>query len=159
MPESVGVRGDPAVDVRVVYEDDDVLVVDKPAGLVVHPGAGNTSGTLVHGLLARYPEIAAVGDPVRPGIVHRLDKGTSGLLVVARSPAAYTALVAQLASRSVERRYDALVWGQPEPPTGVIDAPVGRSDPRPDAHDGQLHAVERRAPTTTCAPSIDRLRS
>lgn len=126
-PEAAGVRGDPSVDVPVVFEDDDVLVIDKPAGLVVHPGAGNTSGTLVHGLVARYPEIASVGDPERPGIVHRLDKGTSGLLLVARSPAAYTDLVAQLSSRSVERRYDALAWGQPEPSTGVIDAPVGRS--------------------------------
>ena len=127
VPEPVGVRGDPSVDLRVVYEDDDVIVIDKPAGLVVHPGAGNTSGTLVHGLVARFPEIAAVGDPARPGIVHRLDKGTSGLLLVARSPTAYTALVAQMASRSVERRYDALAWGQPKPATGVIDAPVGRS--------------------------------
>ncbi len=81
----------------------------------------------MHGLVARFPEIADVGDPARPGIVHRLDKGTSGLLIVARSPAAYTSLVAQLSSRSVERRYDALAWGQPEPATGVIDAPVGRS--------------------------------
>jgi 23S rRNA pseudouridine1911/1915/1917 synthase len=126
-PEPIGVRGDPTVDLDVVHEDDDVLVVDKPAGLVVHPGAGNTSGTLVHGLVAQFPEIASVGDLARPGIVHRLDKGTSGLLLVARSPAAYTSLVAQLASRSVERRYGALAWGQPEPATGVIDAPIGRS--------------------------------
>ena len=95
-PEPIGVRGDPTVELDVVHEDDDVLVVDKPAGLVVHPGAGNTSGTLVHGVVARFPEIADVGDPARPGIVHRLDKGTSGLLIVARSPAAYTSLVAQL---------------------------------------------------------------
>ena len=73
------------VAVAVVYADDDLIVVDKPAGLVVHPGAGNHEGTLVHGLLARYPELATVGDPTRPGIVHRLDKGTSGLLLVARS--------------------------------------------------------------------------
>jgi len=126
-PEPIGVRGDPTVELDVVHEDADVLVVDKPAGLVVHPGAGNTSGTLVHGLVSRFPEIADVGDPARPGIVHRLDKGTSGLLIVARSPAAYASLVAQLSSRSVERRYDALAWGRPEPATGVIDAPVGRS--------------------------------
>ena len=127
VPELAGVRGDPSVELDVVYEDDDVIVVDKPPGLVVHPGAGNTSGTLVHGLVARYPEIVDVGDPARPGVVHRLDKGTSGLLIVARSQGAYTDLVSQMASRSVERRYDALAWGKPEPPTGVIDAPVGRS--------------------------------
>jgi 23S rRNA pseudouridine1911/1915/1917 synthase len=101
--------------------------VDKPAGLVVHPGAGQPRGTLVHGLLARYPELADVGDPTRPGIVHRLDKGTSGLLLVARSQAAYEALVAALAARRVHRRYRALAWGSVEAPRGIIDAPIGRS--------------------------------
>jgi 23S rRNA pseudouridine1911/1915/1917 synthase len=118
---------DPTVDVPVVYEDRDLLVVDKPVGLVVHPGAGQRSGTLVHGLLAHYPEIREVGQPDRPGIVHRLDKGTSGLLLVARSQPAYEALVAMLAGRRVERRYRALVWGAVDSPTGMIDAPVGRS--------------------------------
>jgi 23S rRNA pseudouridine1911/1915/1917 synthase len=125
--EVSGVAPDTSVVVRVAYEDTDVVVVDKPPGLVVHPGAGNATGTLVNGLVARFPEIAEVGDPARPGIVHRLDKGTSGLLVVARSPVAYRALVEQLKHRSVERRYSTLVWGRPEPATGVIDAPVGRS--------------------------------
>jgi 23S rRNA pseudouridine1911/1915/1917 synthase len=118
---------DPAVDVPLVHEDPDLLVVDKPAGLVVHPGAGQHSGTLVHGLLARYPEIRHVGQPDRPGIVHRLDKGTSGLLLVARSEPAYQALVAMLAARRVERCYRALVWGALDSPTGIVDAPVGRS--------------------------------
>jgi 23S rRNA pseudouridine1911/1915/1917 synthase len=118
---------DPTVDVPVVYEDADLLVVDKPAGLIVHPGAGQHAGTLVHGLLARYPEIRDVGQPDRPGIVHRLDKGTSGLLLVARSQPAYDALVAMLAGRGVERRYHALVWGAFDSPTGMVDAPVGRS--------------------------------
>ena len=77
------------------------MVIDKPAGLVVHPGSGNRDGTLVQGLLARYPEIASVGDPDRPGIVHRLDKGTSGLLMVARTAAGYSGLVAQLSARTV----------------------------------------------------------
>ena len=86
----------------------------SPPGLVVHPGAGHPDGTLVNGLLARYPEIAGVGDPARPGIVHRLDRDTSGLLVVARSPAAYDGLVEMLAAHDVERRYDALVWGVPD---------------------------------------------
>jgi 23S rRNA pseudouridine1911/1915/1917 synthase len=122
---------DPDVPVVVRHEDADVVVVAKPAGLVVHPGAGHPDGTLVNGLLARYPEIAAVGDPTRPGIVHRLDRDTSGLLVVARSPAAYEGLVEMLAAHDVERRYDALVWGTPDAARGVIDAPIGRSVRRP----------------------------
>jgi len=118
------------VEVVVVDADDDVIVVDKPAGLVVHPGAGHTTGTLVNGLLARYPELAGIGDPVRPGIVHRLDRDTSGLMIVARSPRAYGALVAMLAAREIERHYVALVWGEPSSKRGVIDAPIGRSSAR-----------------------------
>jgi 23S rRNA pseudouridine1911/1915/1917 synthase len=126
-PAEDALAPDPTVDVAVAYEDPDLLVVDKPAGLVVHPGAGQHAGTLVHGLLARYPEIRAVGQPDRPGIVHRLDKGTSGLLLVARSQPAYEALVAMLAARGVDRRYHALVWGAVDSPTGMVDAPLGRS--------------------------------
>jgi 23S rRNA pseudouridine1911/1915/1917 synthase len=126
-PDRIGVTADPEVDVVVVAEDDAVIVVDKPPGLVVHPGAGHAAGTLVHGLLARFPELAGVGDPARPGIVHRLDQGTSGLLVVARTQAAYDALVRQLGARSVKRLYDALVWGQVTDDAGIIDAPIGRS--------------------------------
>jgi 23S rRNA pseudouridine1911/1915/1917 synthase len=131
-PELIGgapvLEPDPTIEFAVVYEDDTVLVIDKPAGLVVHPGAGNPDGTLVNGLLARYPEIAGVGDdPVRPGIVHRLDAGSSGLLVVARTAAARAALIEQFAEHHAERTYLALVWGHPEAPHGVIDAPVGRS--------------------------------
>lgn len=120
---------DAGVAFTVLHEDDDVIVLDKPAGLVVHPGAGNPDGTLVNGLLARYPELAQVGDPARPGIVHRLDAGTSGVLVVARTPAAYDLLVSALSRRAVTRRYVALVWGHPEQRHGIIDAPIGR-DPR-----------------------------
>ena len=124
---------DPSVDVVVVYQDDTVIVVDKPAGLVVHPGAGNQAGTLVHGLLARFPELGQLetGDPDRPGVVHRLDAGTSGLLVVARTVDAYVDLVDQLSKRTVDRRYRTLCLGHLEPPSGVIDAPVGRSDADP----------------------------
>jgi 23S rRNA pseudouridine1911/1915/1917 synthase len=122
---------DPAVEVVVVHEDDDVLVVDKPAGLVVHPGAGHATGTLVHGLVARYPELAGVGEPDRPGIVHRLDRDTSGLLAVARTPVAYDRLVRALAGREVERTYLALVAGLPEADAGMVDAPVGRSSREP----------------------------
>ena len=125
------VVADAGVDVPVVYADDDLIVINKPAGLVVHPGAGNYEGTLVHGLLARFPEIASVGDPTRPGIVHRLDKGTSGLLLVARSSEAYTRLVAMLAAHEVERRYLALVWGEFAVLNGMVDAPIGRSAREP----------------------------
>jgi len=126
---------DAGIDVTVVWSDDDVIVVDKPAGLVVHPGAGNRTGTLVQGLLARFPDLAGLGTGVgesdRPGIVHRLDKGTSGLLMVARTPAARTGLVAQLARRQVEREYVALVTGILEADAGLIDAPLGRGDRDP----------------------------
>jgi 23S rRNA pseudouridine1911/1915/1917 synthase len=119
-------EADPAVVYSVVYDDEHVIVVDKPAGLVVHPGAGNPNGTLVNGLLARYPEIAGIGEPHRPGIVHRLDIGTSGLMVVARSLRAYHSLVYALAQRDVTRVYRTLVWGHLANPSGVIDAPIGR---------------------------------
>lgn len=118
---------DAAVRVPVVWDSDDAIVVDKPAGLVVHPGAGHTRGTLAQGLLAAYPEIAEVGEPARPGIVHRLDAGTSGLMVVARSQSGYDSLVSQLKQRTVHRRYLALVWGRMESPSGLVDAPVGRA--------------------------------
>lgn len=118
---------DDSVQFDVVHEDPAVIVVDKPAGLVVHPGAGNPTGTLVNGLLARYPELADVGDPMRPGIVHRLDAGSSGLLVVARTADAAERLIEQFADHSATRRYEAVVWGVPEAPHGIIDAPIGRS--------------------------------
>ena len=113
-------------DVPLVHVDDQVIVVDKPAGVVVHPGAGRSTGTLVQALLGRFPDMAGAGDPTRPGIVHRLDKGTSGLLVVARTPAAYESLVAQLSARSVDRRYLALARGVIENDAGVVDALLGR---------------------------------
>jgi 23S rRNA pseudouridine1911/1915/1917 synthase len=123
---------EPDVVFSVVHEDEHLLVIDKPEGLVVHPGAGQRTGTLVHGLLARYPEVRGIGpDPSRPGIVHRLDKGTSGLLLVARTSMAYEALVGALASRTVHRRYRALVWGHLTAATGLIDAPIGRSPREP----------------------------
>jgi 23S rRNA pseudouridine1911/1915/1917 synthase len=118
---------DPTVEFGIVHADEHVIVVDKPAGLVVHPGAGNPAGTLVNGLLARFPDIAGVGEPHRPGIVHRLDAGSSGLLVVARTRDAADALIEQFASHTATRAYLALVWGHPEAPHGVIDAPIGRS--------------------------------
>jgi 23S rRNA pseudouridine1911/1915/1917 synthase len=115
-----------AGELALLYEDADLAVLDKPAGLTVHPGAGQNSGTLAHFLLARYPEMAGVGGPGRPGIVHRLDKGTSGVMVVARTPAAYHALARAFAGRAVTKTYLALVYGEPKPATGSIEAPIGR---------------------------------
>jgi 23S rRNA pseudouridine1911/1915/1917 synthase len=133
LPEPVDPRPtpDPSVEFAILYEDESVVVVDKPAGLVVHPGAGNTEATLVHGLVDRFPEIADVGEAHRPGIVHRLDRGTSGLLVVARTADAYTELVRQMSAHEPERIYAALVWGHLESASGTIDAPIGRSPRHP----------------------------
>lgn len=114
----------------ILHEDESLIVVDKPPGLTVHPGAGRTSGTLVHRLLARYPELEGVGGPGRPGIVHRLDKDTSGVLVVARTASAYRALQRSFASREVDKRYLAVVYGRPSPERGEIDAAVGRHPER-----------------------------
>ena len=120
--------GSPPLEAEVVFADKDLVVVDKPAGLVVHPGAGNPRGTLVQQLVALFPDISAAGpEDERPGIVQRLDKGTSGLMVVARTPAAREGLVAQLAARSVERAYLAVVHGELEADEGTVDAPLGRS--------------------------------
>ena len=131
-----GVAPEPDVRFEVVHADDLVAVVDKPAGLVVHPGAGHDTGTLVGGLLARFPDLAdlvtaGICAPDRPGIVHRLDKGTSGLLAVARTADAYWALVEQLATRTMERRYLALVAGDVAEDRGEVEAPIGRSSRTP----------------------------
>lgn len=124
-------QGDPRIEpepgeLAVLHEDPDLVVVNKPPGLTVHPGAGRPTGTLAHRLLARYPEMAGVGGPGRPGIVHRLDRGTSGVLVAARSQRAYRALTAAFAARQVTKSYLAVVYGVPASPTGRIDAPIGR---------------------------------
>jgi 23S rRNA pseudouridine1911/1915/1917 synthase len=113
-------------ELRILHEDADLVVLDKPAGLTVHPGAGRTTGTLAHHLLARYPEMAGVGGPGRPGIVHRLDQGTSGVLVVARTAAAYHRLARAFAAREVDKRYLAIAYGEPRPAEGIVDAPIGR---------------------------------
>jgi len=114
-----------AGELRLLHADDSLLVVDKPAGLVVHPGAGRDTGTLVHRILHHHPEVAGVGGAGRPGIVHRLDKDTSGVLVVARSATAYLRLQRAFAKRRVDKRYLAVVYGEPEE-EGEIDAPIGR---------------------------------
>ncbi|MFV0317477.1 MAG: RluA family pseudouridine synthase [Microthrixaceae bacterium] len=125
------VLGDPDVGFEVIHEDTDLVVLDKPVGLVVHPGAGNPDGTLCNGLVHRYPEMSEVGEPQRPGIVHRLDRATSGLMVAARSQRAYESLVDQLATHRVQRTYRTVVLGHPEADRGVIDAPIGRSRRNP----------------------------
>lgn len=112
--------------VRVVYEDADVVVVDKPAGMVVHPGAGHADGTLVNALLHQIGDLSGIGGVLRPGIVHRLDRGTSGLLVVAKHDAAHHVLADQFADRTAGRTYLALVFGGPPRDEGTIDAPIGR---------------------------------
>ena len=115
-----------AIPLDVVYEDSDLLVIDKPAGLVVHPGVGTREGTLVNALLAHCSDLSGIGGEERPGIVHRLDRDTSGLLVVAKHDAAHRNLALQLAQRTMERRYLALVLGVPPWTEQTVDAPIGR---------------------------------
>ena len=117
------------IPVPVIFEDEYILVVDKPAGLVVHPGAGNPSGTLVNALLDRGLEGGK--DPSRPGVVHRLDRDTSGLMVFAKSEPVYSRLVEMMAARRVDRVYRALADGEVLPRTGTIDSPVGRNPDNP----------------------------
>jgi 23S rRNA pseudouridine1911/1915/1917 synthase len=131
---TIVLEGDSAVPFAVVYEDDDVIVVNKPAGVVVHPGTGSHTATLVHGLLHCFPDLIklSVGDRLlRPGIVHRIDKGTSGLLMVARTVEATNGLISQLAAHTVERKYRALAWGAFGSKAGVVDAAIGRSNADP----------------------------
>lgn len=123
---------------RLLHEDGDVVVLDKPAGLAVHPGAGRPTGTLAHRLLGRYPEMAGVGGPGRPGIVHRLDVDTTGVLVAARSERAYRRLAAAFAEREVEKTYLAIVYGVPRQASALIELPIGR-----DPHDRKRMAVRR----------------
>ncbi|WP_407928129.1 RluA family pseudouridine synthase [Arenibaculum pallidiluteum] len=116
------------IPLRIVHEDEDLLVIDKPAGLVVHPAAGNPRGTLVNALLHHCgSSLSGIGGVRRPGIVHRLDKDTSGLIVVAKTAEAHAGLSAQFADRSLSRTYLALVYGLPSPPRGEVEAPIGRS--------------------------------
>ncbi len=115
-----------AIPLDVLHEDADIIVVNKPAGLVVHPGAGRRTGTLVNALLHRCPDLAGIGDKVRPGIVHRLDRDTSGVMVVAKTERAHRSLSAQFKDRIVEKEYLAVVAGRMPKKTGRIDAAIGR---------------------------------
>ena len=115
-----------AIPLNVVYEDNDVIVIDKPAGLLVHPAAGQRSGTLVNALLARCPDLGGIDGSLRPGIVHRLDKDTSGLIMAAKNDAAQMSLSRQIKQRTITKGYIALVSGRLSPERGAIEAPVGR---------------------------------
>lgn len=114
------------IPLRIIYQDNDLLVVDKPAGIPVHPAPGHPSHTLVNAILAHCPDLAGIGGSLRPGIVHRLDKDTSGLMVVAKSDAAQTSLSHQLKNRTMIKKYLALVCGRLAPKQGAIEAPIGR---------------------------------
>jgi 23S rRNA pseudouridine1911/1915/1917 synthase len=138
LPPEAGPLEPEEMDLRIAFADEHLLIVDKPAGVVVHPGTGHRSGTLVHGLLAHE---AAGGDEERPGIVHRLDRDTSGLLVVARSDEAHDRLQELIRRRRVERRYLALVKGTPRSRTGRIEAPIGR-----DRLDKSRHSLDTATP-------------
>ena len=123
-----------AIDVPILYEDDDLLVVDKPAGMVTHPAHGATSGTLVNALLAHIGTLP--GDPLRPGLVHRLDRDTSGLMVVAKTPVALSALGIAMKARRIKREYLGLIHGVPDHLRGTIDGPIGR-----DPHNRLKYAI------------------
>lgn len=153
-PEPAAPRAQP-IALSVLYEDGDIIVIDKPAGLVVHPGAGNPDGTLVNALIHHCGDsLSGIGGVRRPGIVHRLDKDTSGVMIVAKTDTAHRSLAAQFADHgrtgALERAYQALVWGTPARETGTIDAPLGRASAdrtkraivRPGAPDAR-HAVTR----------------
>lgn len=111
----------------VIYEDDAIIVINKPSDLAVHPGAGNKKETIANALIYWYPEIKNVGHPLRPGIVHRLDKETQGLLIIARNNSSYHSLTKQFSERRIIKRYYAVVWGSPEAKEGIISIPIGRS--------------------------------
>lgn len=145
-PEAAEPVGDPSIEVPVIYEDEDLLIVDKPAGLVVHPAPGHPDGTLVNALLGRHGEsFGGIAGVRRPGIVHRLDRDTSGLLVVARHDAAQASVMEQLRARRVKKTYLALVQGSVAAAVGRIEAPIGR-DP---GHRTRMAVVSSGRPATT----------
>ena len=151
VPPDLSVVPEPEVEVDVLFVDEDLIVVNKSFDQVVHPGAGNTTGTLISGVIARWPEVAelpglGLGEPARPGIVHRLDKGTSGVLVIARSPQAYLALTEQMTNHTAQRRYIGFLEGHVAEDRGIVDAPIARSAStptkmavRPDGRPARTH--------------------
>ena len=137
-PEPIGPE---AIPLTILYSDADVIVVDKPSGMVVHPGAGNRSGTLVNALMHHFPEVVGLGEEERAGIVHRLDADTSGVMVAARSPRAYDELKRQFKDREVKKVYLALVGGPMHKPEGTLDWPIGRH-----VTDGHMISIKTRKP-------------
>lgn len=143
-----------AIPLEVLYDDDDLVVVVKPAGMVVHPAPGHVSGTLVHALLGRGGSWSAAGGEARPGIVHRLDRGTSGLILAARTDAAHRDLARQLATRTLSRTYLAIVRGRPAAAAGVLEGPIGR-----DPHNRlRMAVVESGRPARTRYRVLERRR-
>ncbi len=150
-----------AIPLDILYEDADVLIINKAAGMVVHPGVGNTSGTLVNAVLAHAPDIADVGDAERPGIVHRLDKETSGVMMMAKNAQAQIALQAQFKAREVHKTYIAVLLGNIQPPRGLINKPIGR-DPHhrqrmaivPDGREAMTEYRFIAAPNANANPSL-----
>jgi 23S rRNA pseudouridine1911/1915/1917 synthase len=143
-----------AIPLDILYEDGDLLVIDKPAGMTVHPSPGHANSTLVNAILAHTPDLSGIGGVARPGIVHRLDRDTSGIILVAKNDAAHNGLARQLKERTIEKTYLALVEGTPRPAEGVIEAPVAR-DPR---NRQRMAIVEGGREATTGYRVIERLR-
>jgi len=150
--DPLGVGPEP-IPLRIVREDADILVVDKPAGMTVHPAPGHPQGTLVNAVLAHVPELSGIAGSLRPGIVHRLDKDTSGLLVIAKTDAAYRSLVSQLRARAVTRAYLALVRGTVRSDREKITAPIGRHP----VHRTRMAVVPRGRPAVTHVTVVERL--
>ena len=136
---------EPVVELPIVFQDDDIVVVDKPVGVAAHPSPGWTGPTVTNGLRAAGVSVAETGPAEREGIVHRLDVGTSGLMVVARTPQAYTRLKAQFKDREVSKTYHTLVQGHPDPSSGTIDAPIGRHP----HHDYRFAVLNEGKPSVT----------
>ncbi len=134
---------------KILHQDRDIIVIDKDSGIVVHPGAGNINNTLVNALIYYFPEISRVGNPLRPGIVHRLDKETNGVMVIARNQSSYLNLVEQFAKRRVQKKYYALVWGIPQNLSATISLPIGR-----DKHDRKKISHNTKKPRTAITKYI-----
>jgi len=153
-PEPTSLEAE-AIPLTIVYQDADIAVVDKPAGLVVHPAPGHRTGTLVHALLHHIPDLSGIGGVLRPGIVHRLDKDTSGLLLVAKNDAAHRRLAGALKRREIRRVYLAAAWGHLTPERRTIDAPIGRSP----SHRQRMAVVEGGRPAVTHLLRLERWRA
>lgn len=134
-----------ALPLAIVYEDSDLIVLDKPQGMVVHPAPGHSDDTLVNALLAHTQNLSGINGVERPGIVHRLDKDTSGLIVVAKNDHAHRHLQGQIQAKSARRDYLGIVWGAPGPATGTVDAPIGRHP----VHRQKMAVIERGRPSRT----------